>query len=67
MTLVNLPSAVRRAAFDRTELAARVATEALVAAFLTRLELGFSFLVFFAMIASLPGLGRYHTRVERES
>src|ERR1700676_1583550 len=67
MILVNLPSAVRSAAFDLTDVATRVADEALVAAFFTRFEVGLSFLVFFAMVASLLGLGRYHTRVERES
>jgi hypothetical protein len=46
---------------------AAVAAETLVAAFFTRFVVRFSFLVFFAMVPSLLGLERYHTRLERES
>src|SRR5271169_6015832 len=55
MILVNLPSAVRRAAFARTPVAA------LAVAF-GRLTAARAFVALFVfMVASLLGLGRYHT------
>src|SRR6202051_2916950 len=75
MILVNLPSAVRRAALARTPVAALavgfrcLVADAVFAVDATRLLRVLAFVVFFFvfMAASLLGLGRYHTRVERES
>src|ERR1022692_1024798 len=75
MALLNLPSAVRRLARARIPLATLMAgfgclTAGVVfVAATARLFRGFAFVAFFFvfMAASLLGLGRYHTRVERES
>src|ERR1700722_18842512 len=75
MILVNFPSAVRRAALARTPVATLavcfvcLAPVAGLAVDATRFLRVLAFVAFFFvfMAASPLGLGRYHTRVERES